>query len=57
MMVLEYANNGNLRGYLGNKAKFDSLKWKDKIEMALDITCGLKYLHSEEVIHRDLVNL
>jgi serine/threonine protein kinase len=56
-MVLEYANNGNLRNYLGNKKFFDSLQWEGKIQMALDITCGLSYLHSEEVIHRDLVNL
>ena len=56
-MVLEYANNGNLRDYLGNKERLNSLQWKDKIEMALDITCGLRYLHSEEIIHRDLVNI
>jgi serine/threonine protein kinase len=51
--VLEYANEGNLRDYLINK--FTSLEWKDKIQMALDITCGLKFLHSKEIIHRDLV--
>jgi serine/threonine protein kinase len=51
--VLEYANEGNLRDYL--KKKFNSLKWSDKIQMALDITCGLKFLHSKEIIHRDLV--
>jgi serine/threonine protein kinase len=55
-MVLEYANNGNLRDYLRNKEIFDSLQWEDKIRMALDITCGLKCLHSKEIIHRDLVN-
>ena len=52
-MVLQYANQGNLREYL--KKKFTSLQWEDKIRMALDITCGLKYLHSEQIIHRDLV--
>ncbi|GBC28758.2 kinase-like domain-containing protein [Rhizophagus irregularis DAOM 181602=DAOM 197198] len=52
IMVLEYANNGNLRDYL--KGKFDSLRWENKIQMALDITCGLKCLHSKNIIHRDL---
>ncbi|PKC12334.1 kinase-like protein [Rhizophagus irregularis] len=51
-MVLGYANEGNLRSYL--KVKFDSLEWGDKIRMALDITCGLKCLHSKKIIHRDL---
>jgi serine/threonine protein kinase len=53
--VLEYANEGNLRDYL--EKKFNSLKWSDKIQMALDITCGLKFLHSKEIIHRDLVRV
>jgi serine/threonine protein kinase len=52
-MVLQYANQGNLREYLENN--FASLKWKDKIQLALDITFGLKCLHSKEIIHRDLV--
>ncbi|RIA82373.1 kinase-like domain-containing protein [Glomus cerebriforme] len=52
MMVLQYANQGNLREYLRNK--FDSLQWNDKIQMALDITRGLQCLHSKEIIHRDL---
>ena len=52
-MVLQYANQGNLREYLKNN--FGSLQWKDKIQMALDIACGLKCLHSKKIIHRDLV--
>ncbi|CAB5367148.1 unnamed protein product [Rhizophagus irregularis] len=52
IMVLHYANQGNLREYLENN--FASLQWKDKIQMALDITLGLKCLHSREIIHRDL---
>ncbi|RIA96286.1 kinase-like domain-containing protein, partial [Glomus cerebriforme] len=52
VMVLEYANDGNLREYL--KKNFTFLKWEDKIQMALDITGGLKCLHNEEIIHRDL---
>jgi len=53
VMVLEYANDGNLRDYL--KKVFKTLEWKDKIQMALDITCGLMCLHKENIIHRDLV--
>ena len=52
-MVLQYANQGNLREYL--KINFDLLKWNDKIQMALDIARGLKFLHSKKIIHRDLV--
>ncbi|PKY44268.1 kinase-like protein [Rhizophagus irregularis] len=51
-MVLEYANEGNLREYL--EKKFDSLQWENKIQMALDITRGLLCLHSNDIIHRDL---
>ncbi|PKY24321.1 kinase-like protein, partial [Rhizophagus irregularis] len=52
ILVLEYANEGNLRKYL--KKNFTSLKWTVKIQMALDITSGLKFLHSKGIIHRDL---
>ncbi|RGB25787.1 kinase-like domain-containing protein [Rhizophagus diaphanus] len=52
ILVLEYANEGNLRDYL--KKNFASLKWNNKSQMALDITSGLKFLHSKEIIHRDL---
>ncbi|GBC33835.2 kinase-like domain-containing protein [Rhizophagus irregularis DAOM 181602=DAOM 197198] len=52
IMVLEYANQGNLREYLKNNFKF--LKWSDKIQMALDIARGLKCLHFKNIIHRDL---
>ncbi|GBB89108.1 hypothetical protein RclHR1_01580009 [Rhizophagus clarus] len=46
ILVSEYANGGNLRDYL--KKEFTSLKWSDKIQMALDITNGLKFLHSKK---------
>jgi len=54
-MVLQYANNGTLREYLGSKEIFSSLQWKDKVQMALDITRGLVCLHQKGIIHRYLV--
>ncbi|GBB98375.1 hypothetical protein RclHR1_32050001, partial [Rhizophagus clarus] len=51
-LVLEYADGGNLRAYL--EKKFTTLEWNDKIQMALDISNGLRFLHSEGIIHRDL---
>ncbi|GBC01733.1 hypothetical protein RclHR1_04300015 [Rhizophagus clarus] len=52
VMVLQYANQGNLGKYLKNN--FKSLLWSDKIRMASEIACGLKYLHSTKIIHRNL---
>ena len=54
-MLLEYANGGTLRNYLANKKRFDSLLWTNKIQMALDMACGLMCLHKDDIIHRDLV--
>ncbi|RIA87874.1 hypothetical protein C1645_807102 [Glomus cerebriforme] len=48
----KFLNEGNLREYL--KIYFKSLQWNNKIQMALDIACGLKFLHSIQIIHRDL---
>ncbi|CAB5383795.1 unnamed protein product [Rhizophagus irregularis] len=50
--VLEYANEGNLRDYL--KINFDALQWNVKLQMALDITRGLMFLHTKKVIHGNL---
>ena len=54
--MLQYANNGTLRECLRNQKIFDSLQWKDKVQMALDITYGAMCLHSENIIHGKLVN-
>ncbi|KAF0395909.1 kinase-like protein [Gigaspora margarita] len=51
-MVLEYANEGNLREYL--IAKFTSLNWTDKLRIAKEIIRGLLFLHENNIIHRDL---
>ncbi|RIB04416.1 kinase-like domain-containing protein [Gigaspora rosea] len=51
-LVMEFANNGNLREYLQK----NKLEWPEKIQLARQISEGMSYLHSIEIIHRDLVN-
>ncbi|RIB07303.1 kinase-like domain-containing protein, partial [Gigaspora rosea] len=50
-LVLEYANNGNLRNYLQD----NKLDWKEKKRIATEISLGLLFLHKNEIIHRDFV--
>ncbi|CAB5376214.1 unnamed protein product [Rhizophagus irregularis] len=52
LSVSKFANEGNLRDYLKNK--FSTLQWDTKLQMALDITRGLMWLHSYDVIHGNL---
>ena len=52
-MVLEYANQGTLRKYL--RDKFKVMKWSLKLQFAKELASGIKCLHEEEIVHRDLV--
>ena len=52
-MVLQYAEDGNLRDYLSDKERI--LTWSDKYRIALEIAEGLLCLHAEKIVHRDLV--
>ncbi|RIB07274.1 kinase-like domain-containing protein [Gigaspora rosea] len=56
MLILQYANGGNLREYLVKKQKDGIYKilWNEIIRIAIEITHGLKYLHNENIVHRDL---
>ncbi|CAB5217209.1 unnamed protein product [Rhizophagus irregularis] len=51
-IVMEYANEGDLKCYLLNH--FKELDWNKKFKLALDITNGLYFLHKEKILHRDL---
>ncbi|GES80298.1 kinase-like domain-containing protein [Rhizophagus clarus] len=51
-LISEYSIEGNLRDYL--KIKFNKLQWDDKLQVALDITCGLMHIHSKKIIHGNL---
>ncbi|GBC23769.2 kinase-like domain-containing protein [Rhizophagus irregularis DAOM 181602=DAOM 197198] len=52
IMVLDYAENGNLRNYLD--ANYNELNWNNKINYLHSIAHGLKDIHEKELIHRDL---
>ncbi|RGB39129.1 kinase-like domain-containing protein [Rhizophagus diaphanus] len=52
IMVLEYAKDGSLRNYLDKR--YHELNWENKVSYLQDIILGLKGIHEEELIHRDL---
>lgn len=55
-LVLQHAEDGNLRDYLQKKHVDGLYKilWAELIKIATEITIGLTYLHSKDIIHRDL---
>ncbi|KAM7254941.1 hypothetical protein ACFE04_020182 [Oxalis oulophora] len=52
-VITEYLSEGSLRAYL-HKLEQKSLPLPKLIGIALDITRGMEYIHSQGVIHRDL---
>ncbi|KAF0420603.1 kinase-like protein [Gigaspora margarita] len=56
ILVLQYANNGNLRDYLQDKQheSLYKISWVELIKIAKEITLGLIYLHNKDIIHRDI---
>ncbi|CAG8475792.1 5212_t:CDS:2 [Cetraspora pellucida] len=50
-LIMEYANDGDLRKFLQTRTR---LGWDQIFKLAYQITNGLCYLHSEDIIHRDL---
>ncbi|CAG8635297.1 3643_t:CDS:2, partial [Acaulospora morrowiae] len=52
VIVLEYAELGDLREYL--KSKFANITWEEKIDISMQISNGLSFLHTNDILHRDL---
>ncbi|GES93957.1 kinase-like domain-containing protein [Rhizophagus clarus] len=51
IMVLEYAEGGNLNDYLCQN--YDTLDWLNKIIILTNIIKGLKEIHQKQMVHRD----
>lgn len=45
-LVFEYMKNGSLREWLTRTKSRDTISWKKRIQIALDVANGLHYLHS-----------
>ncbi|XP_073017637.1 serine/threonine/tyrosine-protein kinase HT1-like [Primulina eburnea] len=52
-IITEYMSQGTLRMYLNKKEPY-SLSIETILRLALDISRGMEYLHSQGVMHRDL---
>ena len=49
---MPFANDDNLRKYIEN----NKLSLSKKMEIAKDITDGIKFLHENDIIHENLVS-
>jgi len=49
-VIMEYCVNGALTSFIEGK----KLKWERKLQILIDVARGMQFLHSKNVIHRDL---
>jgi len=54
-MVFEYADSGSLRSYLSDPSI--GLDWPARYKLSIDIIDGLRYLHTLDILHKDLVTI
>src|SRR6185436_11454588 len=51
MMVLAYANDGNLREYL--KINFNNINWEQKLDNLYRLSYRLMKIHELDIVHQD----
>lgn len=50
--MMEFCSNGSLATYIEkNRGK---ISWQTKLEILIQVAKGMRFLHSKNVIHRDL---
>ncbi|CAG8482264.1 23314_t:CDS:10 [Cetraspora pellucida] len=52
LLVVQHADGGSLYDYLSKN--FKRLSWNDKLTMAKEIAEGLRYLHTNNIVHGNL---
>ncbi|CAG8719781.1 8875_t:CDS:10, partial [Cetraspora pellucida] len=52
IFVMAYMPNGSLNNYLSNN--FKNITWKMKLDFLKDIVAGIKWIHENKIIHRDI---
>ena len=57
-VIMEFCNGGTLFEWLHVK-KHVPLSWKQRLKIAIDVACGMNYLHTSTppIMHRDLKSL
>jgi len=54
-IVMEYAENGELQQYLNSRKLNNNPLSEDKVmEWFIQLCLGLKYIHNQNILHRDL---
>ncbi|GJY10464.1 phloem protein 2-like protein [Tanacetum coccineum] len=51
IIIYDYASNGSFETYLRNN---QNLKWEQLLQICIDTSQGLNYLHNHHIIHRDV---
>uniref|UniRef100_A0A7N8YED0 LIM domain kinase 1 n=1 Tax=Mastacembelus armatus TaxID=205130 RepID=A0A7N8YED0_9TELE len=52
--IAEYIKGGTLREIIKKMVSGDNYPWNQRVSFAKDIAAGMSYLHSMNIIHRDL---
>ncbi|XP_063679167.1 LIM domain kinase 1-like [Bolinopsis microptera] len=53
-LLTEHVEGGTLRNLI--KRRNVDIPWSQRLKIALDVSQGMSYLHSKEIIHRDLTS-
>jgi serine/threonine protein kinase len=54
IMVMTWANDGNLRNYIENKAHDKKFTWYRRLEILEELSGALDIIHSKNMVHKDL---